>query len=468
MAAYTPRYIPQHSLENLKKYSYKGVDKSLLSQYVLNPFWNWFVTLWPTSVAPNTITFSGLCLVGFNFLTMLYYDPQYLTMKEGGNVPPNWIYFTWAAGLFWYQAFDAIDGKQARRTGMAGPLGEMFDHGCDALNTTLEALLTCYALNLGRSWWTVASQIATLANFYLTTWEEYHTGQLYLGVFSGPVEGIIMIVFLYIITGFYGPTFWDTGILTIANLENVPPFDRIPNIGLNEAFMYFGAVGLAFNIFTSYGNVLKAVRHTNASRWRPMLYLMPFPVMAGVQVAWLASPAPADVLAASPDTTRSMIMHSHAFVAFILAFGLQFAHQVGRMILAHVTKGDFPWFDWMWAWTVLGALDANLPRLIGRAPLIQTTPERTAQFVYFTLTVSAALYARFVTLVIRDITNYLGIACFSVQRRDVDGAWHDARDVKAHEMKAAGVREATRKEPRAYEKEGKAPHVRDAKTVKRD
>lgn len=59
---------------------------------------------------------------------------------------------------------------------MAGPLGEMFDHGCDALNTTLEAILACRALNLGRSWWTVASQIATLANFYLSTWEEYHTG----------------------------------------------------------------------------------------------------------------------------------------------------------------------------------------------------------------------------------------------------------------------------------------------------
>ena len=27
--------------------------------------------------------------------------------------------------------------KQARRTGMAGPLGEMFDHGCDAMNTTV-------------------------------------------------------------------------------------------------------------------------------------------------------------------------------------------------------------------------------------------------------------------------------------------------------------------------------------------
>lgn len=88
--------------------------------------------------------------------------------------------------------------------------------------------------------------------------------------------------------------------------------------------------------------------------------------------------------------------------------------------------------------------------------------------MYFTLTVSAALYARFVTLVIRDITNYLGIACFSVQRRDVDGAWHDARDVKAHEMKATGARATSAKEPRTYEKEGKAPHVRDAKTAKRD
>jgi hypothetical protein len=28
-----------------------------------------------------------------------------------------------------YQSLDAVDGKQARRTGLAGPFGEMFDHG---------------------------------------------------------------------------------------------------------------------------------------------------------------------------------------------------------------------------------------------------------------------------------------------------------------------------------------------------
>jgi len=30
---------------------------------------------------------------------------------------------------------DSIDGKQARRTNTASPLGELFDHGCDAVST---------------------------------------------------------------------------------------------------------------------------------------------------------------------------------------------------------------------------------------------------------------------------------------------------------------------------------------------
>ena len=30
------------------------------------------------------------------------------------------------------------------------------------------------------------------------------TGQLYLGAFSGPVEGILMVVGIYCISGYYG------------------------------------------------------------------------------------------------------------------------------------------------------------------------------------------------------------------------------------------------------------------------
>ena len=36
---------------------------------------------------------------------------------------------------YYLQSLDAIDGKQARRTGTSSPLGELFDHGCDSLST---------------------------------------------------------------------------------------------------------------------------------------------------------------------------------------------------------------------------------------------------------------------------------------------------------------------------------------------
>ncbi|KAG2354632.1 hypothetical protein BDR07DRAFT_1428859 [Suillus spraguei] len=106
-------YLPLSALKNLKKYSYKGVDESLVSRYLLTLYWNWFIKLFPLTIAPNTITLLGL---------------------YGAVGPPQWIYFT----------LDAVDGKQARRTGMAGPLGEMLNHGCDALNTTLEVVLAVH------------------------------------------------------------------------------------------------------------------------------------------------------------------------------------------------------------------------------------------------------------------------------------------------------------------------------------
>jgi phosphatidylglycerophosphate synthase len=48
---------------------------------------------------------------------------------------PAWVLILCALGLFIYQTLDAIDGKQARRTNSSSPLGELFDHGCDALST---------------------------------------------------------------------------------------------------------------------------------------------------------------------------------------------------------------------------------------------------------------------------------------------------------------------------------------------
>jgi phosphatidylglycerophosphate synthase len=50
---------------------------------------------------------------------------------------PAWVNYYAAAAIFIYQTLDALDGKQARRTGTGSCLGELFDHGCDAFTTVM-------------------------------------------------------------------------------------------------------------------------------------------------------------------------------------------------------------------------------------------------------------------------------------------------------------------------------------------
>jgi len=54
----------------------------------------------------------------------------------------------------------------------------------------------------------------------------------------------------------------------------------------------------------------------------------------------------------------------------------------------------------------------------------------TERFVYGVLIVAFVTYARFVVLVISDITNYLGIACLTVCKRDGNGVWRDTAGMK--------------------------------------
>ena len=52
-----------------------------------------------------------------------------------------------------------------------------------------------------------------------------------------------------------------------------------------------------------------------------------------------------------------------------------------------------------------------------RPPIVQTSSKNSAIFVWVTLVITFIAYGRFVSLVIRDITNYLGIACFKVGKK---------------------------------------------------
>jgi ethanolaminephosphotransferase len=107
---------------------------------------------------------------------------------------------------------------------------------------------------------------------------------------------------------------------------------------------------------TSYMNVFKARRASQSSVVKPLLFLLPIPAFVFVQLAWLNQ----------PSLRNSDIINSPAFVPFLCAWGLQFAHVVGRMIIAHVTSQPLPVWDPMYIWSIIGAIDANMPALFGR------------------------------------------------------------------------------------------------------
>lgn len=432
-------YIPTARVKNLHTYKYSGADDSLVSKYILGPYWNWLVGLFPTSIAPNTITVSGLALVGLNFLTLLAWDPtlncgaakltpgydargpndilpptplldrfgfpsSVIVKQEGSGMAclPAWIFLTWSLGLFAYQSLDSIDGKQARRTGMAGPLGELFDHGCDAINTTLECLLCTAALNVGRSYWSLAALIACLTNFYLTTWEEFHTGTLYLSAFSGPVEGILMICVIYLITGSTnsGSQFWDRGILSVTHLERIPFVVqnlRDWNLPLNDAFLSFGALGLGANVIASYTNVAKARRSRNESIITPLAGLLPLTALLSCMVFWMTAQG------------ARIMADGQSFVALYCAFGLLFAYSVGMLIVAHVTKAGFPYLNIGLGVAIVGTLDAYSPQ-----PVVQNSLAGVRLAAYGLLVFSFALYGHFVYDVITTITQETGKPCFWV------------------------------------------------------
>src|SRR5258706_10703264 len=104
-----------------------------------------------------------------------------------------------------YSTMDNIDGKQARRTGTSSGLGELFDHGIDSLNCTLASLCEVAAMGLGTSKSGVFTALVPCLAMFFSTWETYHTHTLYLGVFNGPTEGLIIACIVMVIAGYFGP-----------------------------------------------------------------------------------------------------------------------------------------------------------------------------------------------------------------------------------------------------------------------
>jgi len=256
-------YIKDSDIKALKKYKYSSVDKSLIQKYILNPYWCWLVEKVPLWVAPNLITLSGFMFMVFSVGLLIVYGPNWEQV-------PGWLYVSWGINLFIYQSLDAIDGKQARRTGSSGPLGELFDHGCDAINTTLAFICIISALGIGNTFLSVCTILAALTNFYISSWETYHTHTLFLSYISGPVEGILSGCMLLITTGFTGPQFWSQTVNQLLGTTN-----EHLNFPLYSLISVVIAALALFNVVCSSINVVNYSKDHNESLAKKAVGIIP-------------------------------------------------------------------------------------------------------------------------------------------------------------------------------------------------
>lgn len=370
-------------------YRYQSEDRSLISKYLLKPFWAMFAKIFPLWMAPNVITLLGLVFIICNVLTVLYFDPN--LDKE----TPRWTYFSYALGLFLYQTFDACDGSHARRTGQSGPLGELFDHCIDSLNTTLSMLVFCSVISTGYSFLIIVYQCSLLCNFYLSTWEEYHTHKLFLSEFSGPVEGILIIIISFILTGIYGPQkIWHSVIFQIF-WKNT-----IISIESSHIAFIFCTIPLAFNIWSARRNVIQHYNRTCSSQRisnieikKSTLGLLPFFIYFGSVLLY------------------SLLIPDLISFPFILNIGITMAFTVGRIIVSHLTHQSYPMFNPpMFIPTIQFLLYYLFTLILG-----YKHEELVFSLNWFGFGLVLGIHAMFITEVIYEFTNYLDIYTLSIK-----------------------------------------------------
>ena len=197
------------------KYSSSGC--SVLDGLIMQKFWNWIINFFPLKhdanalfhwSAPNTMTLGGLFCMFLPTITLLCYCYDF------ESTAPSWVYLMNACGIFIYQTLDALDGKQARRTGSSSSFGELFDHGCDAVSTILGSCSSLVALQLGKTEIGFAVFMGSLLAFSGCHIQTYYKGCLTFGFFD-VTEIQFMGMGLMLISAVAEGNFWDTLVLGV-------------------------------------------------------------------------------------------------------------------------------------------------------------------------------------------------------------------------------------------------------------
>ncbi|KAK9508595.1 hypothetical protein O3M35_006122 [Rhynocoris fuscipes] len=315
MFFYKEKILSPGQLKRLSDHKYSCESLSILDS-VLQPWWEWLVSKIPLWLAPNLITVIGLIINILTTLVLVYYSP------DAKAEAPWWAFILCAFGLFAYQSLDAIDGKQARRTGTSSPLGELFDHGCDSVSTVFVAISACIAVQLGAyPSWMFFQCFCAITLFYCAHWQAYVSGTLRFGRVD-VTEAQFTIMGIHLISAFLGPEIWSIKVPVIGIFE------------LRHLIFVMTVVCCSVPLYQLFIDICNGGVGKNGS------------TVAGTSVLSPVIPLSLVIVPAFIICRKSTehVYENHP-VLYILAFGLVAAKVTNRLVVAHMTRNEMDYFD---------------------------------------------------------------------------------------------------------------------------
>jgi ethanolaminephosphotransferase len=368
--------FPQDQISGLKLYKYSAVDLSVIRRMFTNEFYEFLVKFIPATVAPNAITITGFAVILLNTLLI--------------GCESQLKYYSFAAALFVYQTLDNLDGKQARRTNSSSALGELFDHGLDALNCTFGLLLQADGLKLDNNFTFLI--VATAATcFFFSTWETFYTGTLYLDYINGPNEGVFMGVFMLLLAGNGWKANQDSGL----GIE-----------GLTQG-MCVVILMVILAITCHIPGCVSRVVTRNAKKTSPRLAiysLLPYLFFIFVSFLWL---------------WLSIFKGDKVlFTLFLVGWGLALGKICSLITISHVTNYEYPSIKRIIIPFVFGLYISIFGLLLDSKVVLKLE----TMYIYMFSTFFIVDYCLFSYFTIRQFCNFLGIQCFSIKYQSLDAS----------------------------------------------
>jgi len=316
-------FITTQGVQNLAVYKYSSTGYTALDN-ILNPYWYKWVEYIPDTWAPNMITLCAALSCVIPTWLFVFIDPSF------SGPYPTWLYVVAAVGVWFYQTLDALDGKQARRIGLASPLGQLLDHGCDSFAGVYLMLLIMSCGGLGEAIPAYGLIFLYILSFYFANWSEYFTHVSVTRVGDAGVTEIQWLaIAILLFTGFNETGF---GSLEVGALIPIFPRDGkdgvmawIGSCRLGMLLFYTVLASAPYNIWYTVNITKDKIKNQSYA----LMKLVPLLCILAVFLNW------------------ATIVNLHPYKGYVfVGIGVYNSLMICKFIVNGLAADDFSMFQW--------------------------------------------------------------------------------------------------------------------------